>query len=220
MDRITGDYVDVVGGKRRFRNRNLSAGQRGTIHNAEYHNPLQEELVGGLIERAGLTPDAGDWSQVWQALKKLLGNRAYAEYTAAAAFSATIPVDDTIPQVTEGTQILSATLVPTSTTSILRVRFVGAAAVDSTGSLGWVAAAFVNGAADAACASFVTVGANQLHVTINALEFEYAPGSTAPQTISVRVGAQTGNIRLNGTAFGRLGGGSARASLTVEELPV
>lgn len=70
MDRITGNTVDIGGGRRGFRNRNLALGLAGTVHNAEYHNPLQEELL-ALIEGAGLTPDAANWSQVLAGLRQM-----------------------------------------------------------------------------------------------------------------------------------------------------
>ena len=41
-------------------------------------------------------------------------NSAYGEYTANADLTATIPADDTIPQNTEGTEIVTATITPTS----------------------------------------------------------------------------------------------------------
>lgn len=74
MDRIAGTNVtDLGGGRRGFRDRNLSLGLRGTNHNAVYHNDLQEEIVGGIIEHAGLTPQAGQRTQLRQALTTLFG---------------------------------------------------------------------------------------------------------------------------------------------------
>ncbi len=48
---------------------------------------------------------------------------AYAEYTANANLSAQIPRDDSIPQVGEGTEILTLTITPKSATNKLRCRF-------------------------------------------------------------------------------------------------
>lgn len=75
MDRTqAANYVDIGGGKRGFRDRNLGTGVRGTTHSAADRNAVQEELM-KLIEAAGLTPDPNDWGQVYEALKIIFGGR-------------------------------------------------------------------------------------------------------------------------------------------------
>ena len=51
------------------------------------------------------------------AVRNALPARSYAELLTAASLSTTIPYDDTIPQITEGTEILTATITPKSTAS-------------------------------------------------------------------------------------------------------
>lgn len=46
---------------------------------------------------------------------------AYAETAANTVLSTVIPADNTIPQVTEGTQVLSASITPTSASNFLLV---------------------------------------------------------------------------------------------------
>lgn len=142
-------------------------------------------------------------------------DRAYAEYTANAALSTLIPSDDTIPQVTEGTQILSVTITPKSTTNRLRIFWRGTAAASDVGNI--CAAAFVNGAANAVAAESNTAGsiAFRYHMT---LAHEYVPGVLTAQTITIRVGAASGTVRLNGSDTARLLGGAMRSTLIVEEL--
>jgi hypothetical protein len=153
-----------------------------------------------------------DWSK---AAAGFVVDRAYAEYTANAALSTLIPSDDTIPQVTEGTQILSVTITPKSTTNRLRIFWRGTAAASDVGNI--CAAAFVNGAANAVAAESNTAGsiAFRYHMT---LAHEYVPGTTSAQTITIRVGAASGTVRLNGSDTARLLGGAMRSTLIVEEL--
>lgn len=149
----------------------------------------------------------------------LLINRAYAEYTTNADIATAIPLDDTIPQVGEGTQILSVAITPVSNTSRLRIRFNGFGSVSALNDV-MVAAIFVNGAANAVAAGFGS-NAPAAGTTVNTtLEYEYVPGSTAAQTITVRVGPTTGTLRLNGTTAARRLGGAARSTVVVEEFAV
>ena len=144
-------------------------------------------------------------------------DRAYAEYTTNANLTTVIPSDDTIPQSTEGTQILSASITPKSATSRIRWRFKGvfANSVASNGS-----AALFNGGANAIDATTQSATAADLNFPL-ALEGEYVPGSTALITLTVRVGPTAGTMRMNGTpGFGRIFGGVCKATLVVEEIAV
>ncbi len=143
-------------------------------------------------------------------------DRAYAEYTANTSLSTTTPADDTVPAVTEGTQILSAALTPKDTTNRIRVRVAGSMSREAgAGTLATVAI-HVNGAA-ASWAIPVEVTDNTTAYAF-AGEYEYVPGSTSAQTITVRVGNNTGNVRMNGTGSTRLYGGTARTTLVLEEI--
>jgi len=143
-------------------------------------------------------------------------NRAYSSYTANADLSTTIPFDDTIPQINEGTQILSVTLTPKFTTSRIRLRFQGDFSV--TVGVQGAAAALFDGSASAISSRFlVPASTGQVAVL---LEHEYVSGVTSAITYTLRVGAQTNSIRLNGSASARLGGGSQAATLIAEEILV
>lgn len=78
MDRTSGaNYGTLPNGKRGWVTKNAQAGIPGTQIDDVYMNPLQEELVGGLIEDLGTelgggvpaTPDATNWRQVKNNLK-------------------------------------------------------------------------------------------------------------------------------------------------------
>jgi len=138
--------------------------------------------------------------------------RAYAEYTARTTLSAVIPPDGTIPQNTEGTQILSVSYAPKSAANRLRARF----QCSGSSSLGCIATAaiFQGSNVNAVGASAVHFVVGDYFSTLTA-EVEFAAGSTSTtaQTIAVRVGPNANDFLLNGNL-----GGSARATLVVEEI--
>jgi hypothetical protein len=141
-------------------------------------------------------------------------DRAFAEYTASANLTTAIPGDGTTAQITEGTQVATVSLTPKATTSRLRVRVVGSAAV-STQAYASIAL-FVNGAASAVRVRSIW------HQTADApqqigLEYEYAPLSTSTQTFALRAGPSTGTMRMNGGTSGVVSGPEA-TTLVVEEI--
>ncbi|WP_165410044.1 hypothetical protein [Rhizobium ruizarguesonis] len=144
-------------------------------------------------------------------------------YAANATLSAVIPRDDTAPQISEGTEILTVIITPKSTTNKLRCRFKGQFSRSAAGTV--IAAIFATGtsiggtAADARRAVGVTVPSTDQCFMAD-MEVEFVPGITTAVTLSVRVGpdAVAGYARLNGTSLGRLLGGSSAATLVVEEI--
>lgn len=140
---------------------------------------------------------------------------AYAEYTANTDLTTVIPYDDTIPQVTEGTEVLTVTITPTSTSNKVIIR--GAL----TGAVGTAAqalsmAVFVNGGSNAIFASSTIMGGANYTACIP-FEFEHSPGSTSAQTYTVRVGPSSGTARLNGPSTARRFGGISKCTLIAEE---
>ena len=141
--------------------------------------------------------------------------RAYAEYTANAALATAIPLDDSIPQNTEGTQILSISHTPRSTTNIIRLRFTGIFSVNA--GVG-IAAVFSSASANALRAAVTSVTAGDTRHPF-VMEVEHVPGVTTALTYSVRVGANAGNtLRMNGYSAGRELGGAMGAVLILEEI--
>lgn len=136
-------------------------------------------------------------------------------YTANTTITGSIPVDNTIPQNTEGTQILSLSLTPKSTTDKFRCRTNGAVFGASADTFVW--SMFSS-----------TVGANAIVAGYQAIssatqtfhgETEFTPGVASAVTVSVRVGTSSGiNIAMNGNVGTPLLGGSSAAILVCEEI--
>ncbi len=144
-------------------------------------------------------------------------DRAYAEYTANADLTATIPYDDTIPQNTEGTQILSATITPKTVTNRLRVRIVIWGSIVGSGDA-FMVATFQNAVANAIDAGSGAIAAAATALTSTVREFEFVPASTSAQTINVRVGGSSTTVRLNGSTSARRFGGVSKCTLVIEEI--
>lgn len=127
-----------------------------------------------------------------------------------------IPIDDTVPQITEGTQIISVSITPKSATNKLRIRYSGVMSVNQVSAVG---AAVFNGAAGAIHASMWACPVANYYQHICG-EVEYTPGATTPQTISLRVGPSTSThvVRMNGGPSARVFGGAAATRLIVEEI--
>lgn len=73
-DRISGANFITVGGKRLFQNKNLGASIPGTVFDAPWQNGVQEELIAGVIEGTGQTPDVANNFQVAEGVVRFASN--------------------------------------------------------------------------------------------------------------------------------------------------
>jgi len=134
--------------------------------------------------------------------------------TGAVSTTATaLPVDDTIPQNTEGGQFMTLAITPISSTSILEIR-VTAFLASSDGST-LAAALFQDSTASALAAGFVTP------VTVNAATLvsfthKMISGTTSATTFKVRCGC-VATTTFNGTSGTRYFGGVLASSITIRE---
>lgn len=148
--------------------------------------------------------------------------RAYASIATNADIATVIPYDDTIPQNTEGTEILSAAITPASTSNRVRVSVTlfGSSAdnASSPGPVTIIAPLFRDSVADALHATAIRPAMATQPACLSFV-FEHTPATTSPITYKVRVGpAAAGTMRLNGSTTGRIFGGVAAATMVVEEI--
>lgn len=129
-----------------------------------------------------------------------------------------IPFDNTIPQITEGFQILTASITPQSATSTLYIWATVNVSCSSIASA--ILAIFRDATVNAFGVSATAV------LTANTAENETVmvtipSGSTAASTIRLRGGANSGNLYINGNAAsGQTFGGASATSLLVMEVGV
>jgi hypothetical protein len=140
----------------------------------------------------------------------------YAEYTSYSTIGTIIPADDSIPQSTEGVEVVTAAITPKKASSKIRVRFTGMGTTNTAvGAL--TVALFKDSDTDALAASLATsvvIGS----VTPLDVSFEHTAPGVSLTTYKIRVGPSAGNAWLNGNQVNRFFGGASRAVLTIEEI--
>lgn len=133
---------------------------------------------------------------------------------AYSSHSTAIPLDDTIPQSTEGDLILTASITPTTTSNRVRVT----AELMADGGAATIMCALFRGAGVNAIASSMGYSAAADTPVPMILLFEDVPGSVSAQTYNLRVGPNTSTMYINGVSGGRLLGGTMLSSMRLEEI--
>jgi len=143
----------------------------------------------------------------------------YAETTTPADLTTALPYDNTIPQNTEGDEVLTATITPTSASNNLRVRFVGFGTKSGTAPLP-TCALFRDSTANAKAAT-ANSGYAINHGTSFTLEYQESAGSVSATTYKIRIGQNSGTFYFLKLASGTNAyGGVGRATMVVEEIAV
>lgn len=136
-------------------------------------------------------------------------------YSAVVTGTTTIPLDDTIPQNTEGDQYMTLAITPKSTTNILVIDVTVSLANSAVVHL--IAALFQDSTANALAAinQFQeTSGGNRIIRVLHTM----AAGTTSATTFKVRAGGSgAGTTTFNGAAGARLFGAITKSSITVTE---
>jgi hypothetical protein len=134
--------------------------------------------------------------------------------TSLVTCSTALPIDDTIPQIGEGTSVLSGNYTPISASSVLAVG-IQISAGFSTGQIG--GAALFTGASVNAIAAKAGYPNSAGIANLSFLHEMASPG-TNQITFSVRAGMASGTLYVNGNSSGtRIFGGVQKATLTVTE---
>jgi hypothetical protein len=141
----------------------------------------------------------------------------YAELTAFTGIvTAMAGGVDTVPQQTDGTQILAATITPHSVSNRLRVQIEG---VFTASNPTWFAL-FKDSTADAFAARLLNVAATDIPTTF-LIVGDIAAGTVSPTTIKLRIGNIVGNataVFINGFSGGRILGGAQRTTMRILEI--
>jgi hypothetical protein len=144
-----------------------------------------------------------------------LGRATSVTYVTA---STDLPVDDSIPQITEGTQVLSVAVTPTNAASVLRITatlHVGASAAGLVG-----AGLFIDATAGALSADGTRVeGSTDVQDLI--IEHAVSASNTTLRSYTVRIGPDVGgpaDSHLNGSGGGRYFGGVLTSMIEVVEI--
>lgn len=137
--------------------------------------------------------------------------------TAMTTGTTLIPGDDTIPQITEGTEIMTATITPTSASNYLDIQAIVNVGNGGTSTDLIVAAIFQDATANALACGVNYFAANVAGQVV--VRHRMTAGTTSATTFRVRVGGNNANtFTFNGSVGARLYGGVLVSSLTVTEI--
>lgn len=178
--------------------------------------PVTDATI-ALLATAGSTP-----AEVIRSLLpagSVIGS-TYAEQAAYVAVTATtVSDDDNAPQNTQGTEIITASITPSSATSKIRIR--ADMQVDSADTYAMVGAVYKNTDAPALAAKRIQTTGGSTDSCEMALVYEDSPATTSAITYKIRLGRSGGgNAGVNGVNGSRKLGGAMRATLVLEEIKV
>ena len=161
---------------------------------------------------------AGQAAAILAGNVKLAGDLVQIAHTATGNVQTTttiMPFDDTVPQITEGAEVLTCAITPTSATSKLRIDIVLNGSCSTTSYI--TVGLFRDSTATAlAAASKYGVAGSYEQVVFSRL---VDAGSTALTTFRVRAGMHTtGTLTVNGDGGARRLGGSMATTITVTEI--
>jgi hypothetical protein len=135
---------------------------------------------------------------------------------AVATGTTTIPFDDTIPQNTEGTEFLTATITPRSSTNIL---FIQAVMNYSYSIANTVTTALFQDTTANALAASSEYGSTATGMINSGLSYYMTSGTTSATTFKIRSGGESaGTLTLNGFSGARKLGGTMFSSITIMEI--
>lgn len=187
-----------------------------TTNTINENTPANGVTIDGVLLKDGKVATAGAVENT-AAMTGMPVQVVGTNYSAVATGTTILPVDDTIPQITEGDEYMTQAITPKSATNILVVEAVISFAISlgSGNSAGF--AIFQDSTANALAATCTTTaGVNYLY-TMN-LKHKMVAGTTSATTFKVRAGtAVAGTFTFNGSAGGRLFGGITRSSITITE---
>jgi hypothetical protein len=134
---------------------------------------------------------------------------------AVATGSTAVPLDDTIPQNTEGTQFMSLSITPTSATNRLLIQVVANVTAASINAL--TTSLFVDSTADALATTYAVnrAAGDNFPIVFN---HNMVAGSTSAMEFKVRCGGDGGaTVTFNGSGGVRRFGGVFASSITITE---
>lgn len=142
----------------------------------------------------------------------------YASTGVQASGSATIPFDNTTPQITEGWEVLTCSITPQSSTSALIVTAVFNGSNSSSGQPTLAMAIFRDSNANAIGTTLTQAIGQYLNLQVVG-QVRVISGSTAATTFRMRVGLNVGTSTVNGqTSFGPIYNNNIATSISIIEV--
>lgn len=140
---------------------------------------------------------------------------------AVATGTTLLPFDDTIPQNTEGFEVMTLAITPTSATNLLRIQSIAHVAVPASGAYKVGGALFQDTTANALAASANWTDSTGTIQSEQIIVHKMTSGTTSATTFKVRVGCNVAaTVTFNGQGGSRLFGGVIASSITITEIAV
>jgi len=159
---------------------------------------MAQGFSGGVVQNTG---------KVLQQVRNSLSSRI--------SSATTIPWDGSIPQITEGVEVLTLEITPSLSTSVLVIE--GTITLGAGGLDNLTIALFVDSTSNAIAASS-SVATNSVYVYTIPIKYYVSSGSTSARTYKIRAGASGNTVYINGTSsLNPLYGNITKTTLTVTE---
>ena len=141
------------------------------------------------------------WTYLANAInsKNHLVQTVYTSTAAKVTCATVLPYDDTIPQKTEGDEVLTLSITPKSATNILQIIFCGLQSFVTNNQYALQAALFQDDTDNALAA----VGAETFN-NAGYLNHLMLAGTTSATTFKIRCGGDPGDLQINATNAGAL----------------
>jgi hypothetical protein len=139
--------------------------------------------------------------------------QVYTGTSSLATITGVITVDDSKPQKTEGTELLTLAITPKSASNKLVIEFKSFGSTDFTNTV--TAALFQDTTTDALAAE-CTVYTNAVF-NKSFVRYTMDAGTTSATTFKIRMGVQSNNLYVNGYSAARYMGGVANTTMTITE---
>jgi len=142
----------------------------------------------------------------------------FAEYTTRTSVAVAIPFNDTVPQNTEGTEIITLSITPTSASNKLVIKFF--LPMWDSSSLVGICALFQDSSSDALAAAGSIIYAVNYATQLGMVHIMDA-GTTSATTFKIRVGPNAGTMYLNRRqSASYFGSTTLHATLQITEIAV
>ena len=191
-------------------------------NHATQTDPYLHECKGATTATAGQVLTAtGSGTAIFQSGSGVAGSVIKTSTTTSVTLvtgTTLIPIDNTIPQLTEGVNLFAVAFAPTTTGNKIRISatIFGAYSVAAQVS----AALYQDSTANALAAVATKVTAANDSFSLR-LEWEITAASTSATIFKINVGGSTaGTVSINGNAGAGIFGGVAASSLVITEIKV
>jgi len=175
------------------------------------------DVVGSDVQNVLLPSTAGTLDRLERAGNIL--QVKFAEYTTRTSVTTTIPFNDTVPQNTEGTEIITLSITPTSASNKLVIEFFLPMWDGDNVRVG-ICALFQDSTADALAVACSINSAANYAIQLGMVHIMDA-GTTSPTTFKLRVGPSTGTMYLNRRQSGNyFGSTTLHTTLQITEIAV